>query len=117
MELLAPPAHRSIKSQIVNVILRQALRVECVDARWSSVHQQKDDALRLWREMGRLGGAQIDRCGFGHQRPESEKTNSRSGLAKKRAPGKQAWAVQVVSFSEMFYHATHPKRQFSAPLP
>ena len=26
MELLAPPAHRSIKSQIVNVILRHSLR-------------------------------------------------------------------------------------------
>jgi len=73
------------------------------------VHQQKDDALRLRREMGRFGGEQIDGRGFGrHQRPESEKANSRGGLAEKRAPGKQARAVQAVSYSEMSYHGDTP---------
>src|SRR5260370_14421898 len=36
------------------IAIEHGLRIEGVDVRWPSIHEQEDDALGPWREMRRL---------------------------------------------------------------
>lgn len=68
------------------VLNEPRLRVERIDARWSSVHEEEDDPLHSGREVRSLRCERMG--GFrGKQRLEAEQPKSRSGLAKEGAAG------------------------------